>query len=59
MGLADTYGHGIARGIVRYARGRKDWDLYGYGWMFHPFDALEVWRGEGIIARIESRSRRG
>ncbi|MGA2479512.1 MAG: XylR family transcriptional regulator [Spirochaetia bacterium] len=54
MGLTDTYEHGIARGIVRYARGRKDWDLYGYGWMFRPFDALEVWRGEGIIARIES-----
>jgi LacI family transcriptional regulator len=55
MGLADTYEHGIARGVVRYAKGRTDWDLYGYGWMFRPFDALEVWQGEGIIARVESR----
>jgi LacI family transcriptional regulator len=54
MGLSDTYEHGIARGVVRYAKGRRDWDLYGYGWMFRPFDALEVWRGDGIIARIES-----
>ena len=55
MGLTDTYEHGIARGVVRYAKGRKDWDLFGYGWMFRPFDALEVWQGDGIIARIESR----
>ena len=55
MGLTDTYEHGIARGVVRYAKGRTDWDLYGYGWMFRPFDALEVWQGDGIIARVESR----
>jgi LacI family transcriptional regulator len=55
MGLTDTYEHGIARGVVRYAKGRKDWDLYGYAWMFRPFDALEVWQGDGIIARVESR----
>ena len=55
MGLTDTYEHGIARGVVRYAKGRNDWDLYGYAWMFRPFDALDVWQGDGIIARIESR----
>lgn len=55
MGLADAYEHGIARGIVRYAKAARGWDLYGYGWMFRPLDALEVWRGDGIIARVESR----
>jgi LacI family transcriptional regulator len=54
MGLADTYEHGIARGVVRYAKERRAWDLYGYGWMFRPFDALGYWRGDGIIARVES-----
>jgi LacI family transcriptional regulator len=54
MGLADTYEHGIARGVVRYAKERHNWDLYGYGWMFRPFDALGYWRGDGIIARVES-----
>jgi len=54
MGLTDTYEHGIARGVVRYAKTREQWDLYGYGWMFRPFDALEVWKGDGIIARVES-----
>jgi LacI family transcriptional regulator len=56
MGLADTYEHGIARGVVRFAKAKKEWDLYGYGWMFRPFDALEVWQGDGIIARVESRA---
>jgi len=55
MGLADAYEHGITRGIVRYAKAARGWDLYGYGWMFRPLDALEVWRGDGIIARVESR----
>lgn len=54
MGLADTYEHGIARGIVKFAKTRADWDLFGYGWMFRPFDAMEMWQGDGIIARVES-----
>ena len=54
MGLADTYEHGIARGVVRYSKERHTWDLYGYGWMFRPVDALGYWRGDGIIARVES-----
>ncbi|HVO40731.1 MAG TPA: XylR family transcriptional regulator [Spirochaetia bacterium] len=54
MGLIDHYEHGIARGVVRFARGRPDWDLYGYGWMFQTMGSLEHWDGDGIIARIES-----
>jgi LacI family transcriptional regulator len=54
MGLIDHYEHGIARGVVRFARGRPDWDLYGYGWMFQAMGSLEHWDGDGIIARIES-----
>jgi LacI family transcriptional regulator len=54
MGLTDFYEHGIARGIVRYARGRPDWDLYGYGWMFQSIGSLDRWDGDGLVARIES-----
>ena len=54
MGLIDHYEHGIARGVVRFARGRPDWDLYGYGWMFQAMGSLERWDGDGIIARVES-----
>ncbi|MFO8063071.1 MAG: XylR family transcriptional regulator [Spirochaetia bacterium] len=53
MELADYYDHGIARGIIRYAKGRPDWLLYGHGWMFSPLDDLADWTGDGVIARIE------
>ena len=54
MGINDLYEHGIARGVVKYAKQHADWKLYGYGWMFRPLDDLEYWRGHGIIARVES-----
>ena len=40
--------------MVRFARGRPDWDLYGYGWMFQSLGSLERWDGDGLVARIES-----
>ena len=55
MGLIDYFEHGVARGVVRFARGRPDWDLYGYGWMFQSLGSLERWDGDGLVARIESR----
>ena len=54
MELTDFYEHGIARGIVRYAKSKPDWRLYGYGWMFRPLTDLERWQGDGIIARVET-----
>jgi LacI family transcriptional regulator len=56
MELSDFYEHGIARGVLRFARSRPDWRIFGYGWMFRPLSDLEHWRGDGIIARIESSS---
>jgi len=54
MELADFYDHGIARGVVRFAKSRPDWRLCGRGWMFGGLGDLESWHGDGIIARIES-----
>jgi len=54
MGIADYYEHGIARGVVRYAKQREDWKLYGYGWMFRKLEDLSSWEGDGIITRAES-----
>jgi len=53
MELSDYYEHGIARGLVRYAKSKPDWRLYGYGWMFRPLTDLDNWGGDGIIARAE------
>ena len=54
MELTDFYEHGIARGVVRYAKRRPDWRLYGYGWMFRPLTDLKSWKGHGVIARVET-----
>src|SRR5271157_2133453 len=54
MELTDFYDHGIARGVVRYAKGRPDWRLYGYGWMFRPLADLKSWKGHGVISRVET-----
>ena len=53
INLNDFYEHGIARGVVRYAKELGSWRLFGYGWMFRPVGSLSEWRGDGIIARIE------
>jgi LacI family transcriptional regulator len=54
MELTDFYEHGIARGVVRYAKSRPDWRLFGYGWMFRPLTDLKSWKGDGVIARVET-----
>ena len=53
FGLNDFYEHGIARGVIQYAKQADNWRLFGYGWMFDPLEDLEHWRGDGIIARVE------
>jgi LacI family transcriptional regulator len=54
MELSDFYEHGIARGVVRYAKSKPDWRIFGYGWMFRPLSDIARWKGDGIIARVES-----
>ena len=53
MELSDHYEHGVARGLVRFAKAKAEWRLYGYGWMFRPLADLSSWAGDGIIARVE------
>ena len=53
MELSDYYEHGVARGLVRFAKSKAEWRLYGYGWMFRPLTDLSSWAGDGIIARVE------
>jgi len=56
MELSDFYEHGIARGLVRYAKAKPDWRLYGYGWMFRSLTDLELWDGDGAV-RLLRRDR--
>ena len=57
VGLDDAFGRAVARGVIRYAKTRRDWKLYGYGRLFaDPREIEEAGgpRADGIIARVES-----
>lgn len=52
--IDDAFTRGIARGIIKYAKNKNDWNLLGYDWMFSS--GLELSSNlDGIIARIESK----
>lgn len=57
VGLDDAYGRAAARGIIRYAKAKKDWKLYASGPPFPDSRELQ-WNGageaDGVIARVES-----
>jgi len=51
-----TYGRGILRGIARYAHLQGHWSFFTVERELHSGipDWLRHWRGDGIIARVES-----
>jgi LacI family transcriptional regulator len=51
------YGRGILRGIARYAHVNGAWSIFSQERELHSGipDWLKIWRGDGIIARIENR----
>lgn len=53
---SNAYARGVLGGIVAYARGHKPWSLYlpELGRGDTPPSWLARWRGDGIIARIET-----
>ncbi len=58
VGLDDAYGRAAARGVIRYAKERGDWNLYGA--VSRDFSGQDAdgsaltRRPDGIIARVES-----
>jgi LacI family transcriptional regulator len=53
---SNAYARGLLRGIVSYLRERGPWSLYlaEHGRGDRPPSWLRYWRGDGIIARIET-----
>jgi len=53
---SNAYARGLLRGIVAYIREHRPWSLYlaEHGRGDHPPKWLRGWRGDGIIARIET-----
>ena len=59
ISLSDAYGRATARGVIRFAKTRGDWKLYGavrrdFGFQPDEEDVPAERRPDGIIARVES-----
>jgi LacI family transcriptional regulator len=53
---SNAYARGLLRGIVSYVREHRPWSIYlaEHGRGDHPPHWLADWRGDGIIARVET-----
>ena len=47
----DSFDHAVARGIIRYAKGRPDWSLHGSGSGFRPLRFSDM---DALIVRVEN-----
>jgi len=55
VSLDTRYKYDNIRGIIQFAKRHDEWSLYGHNQMFRTIDDLKHWRGDGIIADINSR----
>ncbi len=51
--LRDSYDMAVARGVIRFARTRTDWELRGTGPWFLPLEGSGTRQCDALIARIE------
>jgi len=54
MDIQSSYDHGIARGVIRYAKERGAWRLFGHGWTLAEIKNPAHWSGDGIISRVRT-----
>jgi LacI family transcriptional regulator len=52
MDIRTAYDHGVARGILRFARECGTWRLFGQGWTLAQIRDPRMWDGHGIITRV-------
>ena len=52
MDIVTAYDHGVARGILRYARQCAQWQLFGHGWTMAQINDQKIWNGDGVITRV-------
>jgi LacI family transcriptional regulator len=52
MDIRTAYDHGVVRGIIRFARERGTWRLFGQGWTLAQIGDPRSWGGDGIITRV-------
>lgn len=55
LDLTQVHQQGIANGILRYARERGNWQLFGAYWPMSAIDDFRKWRGDGIVGDIQTQ----
>ncbi|MCD8139110.1 MAG: hypothetical protein LUE17_04920 [Planctomycetaceae bacterium] len=53
LSLNKVHHQGIANGALRYAA-TKGWRIYGAYWPMYEMGEIASWRGDGIVAAVES-----
>lgn len=56
MNLTELHHQGIAKGVLRYAREHDGWQIFGTYWPMLAVDDFRNWRGDGIIADVQTRA---
>lgn len=52
MDIRSDYEHGIAQGVIRFAKQNGGWRLFGHGWTLDRVADIQRWQGMGIIAIV-------
>ncbi len=55
LGVNERFDHRILLGIIKYARSKENWRLFGNEWLFQAQKGHRVPKPDGIIARIKNR----
>ena len=53
---SNGYGRSLIKGIVSYMRDNRPWSikLFAHDWSARPHQEILLWKGDGVIARIET-----
>ena len=55
MTLDTHYKYEIVRGIIQFSKQNDHWSLYGQNRVLHNLTDLKNWKGDGIIAHVDSK----
>lgn len=53
--MAQVHHQGMVKGIIEYARERGNWELFGAYWPMIQIRDFGDWKGDGIIAAVETQ----
>lgn len=55
LSLDNKYKYDVARGVIQFAKHHGQWSLHGQNHVFHNLNSLRNWKGDGIIAHINTK----